>query len=159
MRDHRTRWGVAAVLVLGVLTACASSARSGGAPTSPAPATETAPAPTPVVTLVPASTLAARSGVRVTATIGPTCAGPVRPDQVCTQPYAGEFVVTDQSGREIARFVTDEQGEAAIDLPPGEYLLIPKFDPSMRLTATARQVIVPADGYAVVTFDLDTGIR
>ena len=147
---------MAAGLAFSVLAACAPLEAS-------VPATESVPTLMPAVTPWPSITAAPpaeTSGVRVTAIIGPTCAGPVRPDQVCTQPYEGEFVVTDQSGREIARFVTDQQGRAVVALPPGNYVLVPKIDPQTRLpTRSPVNVSVLPGDYVEIIVEFDTGLR
>ncbi|HTP06676.1 MAG TPA: hypothetical protein VMP08_00390, partial [Anaerolineae bacterium] len=84
-----------------------------------APTQVVSPLPTPIVPQVvpteplsPVSTPIAASGVHLTATIGPSCPGPQRPGQVCTQPYQGLFVVTDAAGAEVARATTDQDGQA-----------------------------------------------
>lgn len=145
------------------LAACAPAAQPEPlvTPTMPAVSatpTQSSPANTPTQT--PGQTPARPSGVRVTAVLGPTCPGPVRPGQVCTQPYEGEFVVTDRSGREAGRLTTDAQGHGTLDLPPGDYVLEPLLGGTARLPAAAAQPFtVPAGGYVDVTIEFDTGIR
>jgi hypothetical protein len=115
---------------------------------------EAAPAPPPPAELIPAGT----SGIRLTATIGPSCPGPERPGQVCTQPYAGEFVVTNNAAEEVARVTTNQDGQALVDLPPGEYTVTPKIEGRFPSGAPVNASVV-AGQYVDVTIELDSGIR
>jgi len=131
-------------------------------PTSPLP-TSVAPQSLPTATLGvspgPTSLPApAASGIRLTATMGPTCPGPERPGQVCSQPYEGLFSVADGSGTEVARLTTDRDGTAAIDLPPGAYTVTPKIEG--RFPAGVPTAVTVVSGqYIEVSVELDTGIR
>ena len=110
------------------------------------------------VPLSPASTPFAASGVHLTATIGPTCPGPVRPGQVCTRPYEGLFVVTDKAGAEVARAGTNQNGLVTIDLPPGDYIITPNIEGRFPLGAPATVTVTPGQ-FAEVSIGLDSGIR
>lgn len=131
-------------------------------PASPLP-TSVLPQSLPTTTLdappSPVSTPATpASGIRLTAMMGPTCPGPERPGQVCTQPYEGVFVVTDGSSVEVARVTSDQNGQATIDLPPGEYTIAPKIEG--RFPAGAPTTVTVLSGqYVEVDVELDTGIR
>ncbi len=130
-------------------------------PSSPLP-TPIAPQVVPAVTREalpsPMSTPSAGSGIHLTANIGPTCPGPQRPGQVCTQPYQGLFIVTDQANAEVARVTTDQSGKATIDLPPGHYTIAPKVEGKFPSSAPTA-VTIPAGQYVEVSIELDTGIR
>jgi hypothetical protein len=131
-------------------------------PTSPLP-TAVAPRGLPTATLeAPSSPISPpanpTSGLRLTATMGPTCPGPERPGQVCTKPYEGLFVVTDNSNAEVASATTDQNGQATIDLPPGVYTLTPKTEGRFP-AGTPTTVTVLSGQYAEVNVELDTGIR
>jgi hypothetical protein len=130
---------------------------SGALPVPP-PAITSAPeitrTPSPTTELIQTGS----SGIRLTATVGPTCPGPERPDQVCTQPYEGLFVVTDGSGAEVARTTTDQTGQAMIDLPPGDYTVTPKIEGRFPSGAPAV-VSVSAGQYVEVQIELDSGMR
>jgi hypothetical protein len=161
MRTFTRRLMILATVALTItLVNCRSTdAPPAKVPPSPSPAAtsivpvEVSPAPTPMP--------AAGSGVHVTATIGPTCAGPERPGQVCTKPYVGEFVVMSQdNSKEVARFTTDKDGHATIDLPPGDYLIVPKLDPKTPYPKGGpMSVSVSIGAYTDVAVELDTGIR
>jgi hypothetical protein len=130
---------------------------SGSLPVPPPIATaapEAAPTPAPTTELIPTGS----SGIRLTATVGPTCPGPQRPGQVCTQPYQGLFVVTNTAGSEVARVTTNQNGQALIDLPPGEYTITPKIEG--RLPSGAPVTATVIDGqYVKVASELDSGMR
>ncbi len=125
-------------------------------PTSIAP--QSLPEVTPTALANPVNTPSATSGVHLTATVGPTCPGPQRPGQVCTRPYQGEFVVTNNAGAEVARVTTDQNGKATIDLPPGDYTIAPEVAGKLPRSAPTT-VTVPAGQYVEVNIELDTGIR
>jgi hypothetical protein len=128
---------------------------------TPVPAVpQIAPTGTPILPMPKSATppRVAASGIHLMASIGPTCPGPERPGQVCTRPYAGIFVVTNSVGDEVARAITDQDGQAKIDLPPGDYVIRLQVEglwPSGAPTA----VSVPAGQYVVVKVELDSGIR
>lgn len=70
------------------------------------------------------------------------------------------LVVTDGSGREVARVTTAADGTFALMLTPGSYTLVPQ--PVTGLIGGARQLAFtapPAPGQADLVVDYDTGIR
>jgi hypothetical protein len=106
----------------------------------------------------PVSTPSAASGIHLTATLGSTCPGPTRPNQVCAQPYEGLFVVTDANGAEVTRATTDQNGTATIDLPPGDYTVTPKIEGRLPSGAPVTATVI-AGQYAEVSLELDSGMR
>lgn len=98
------------------------------------------------------------------AVAGPTCpvqpASPI-PGQCEPRAVAGAvLVVTDGSGREVARVTTAADGTFALMLTPGSYTLVPQ--PVTGLIGGARQLAFtapPAPGQADLVVDYDTGIR
>jgi hypothetical protein len=101
-----------------------------------------------------------QSGLTFVATLGPICPGPQREDQVCTVPYQGEFVVTRPDGSEVARFKTDVDGRAVVDLSPGDYIVLAKFEAGQSQPRGGPvEVNVVAGQYVEVALDLDTGMR
>ncbi len=130
-------------------------------PLSPLPtliAPQAVPEATPTASANPVSTPNVASGVHLTAMAGPTCPGPQRPGQVCTRPYQGEFVVTNNSGTEVARIMTDQNGKATIDLTPGDYTIA--LEVAGKLPRSAPTTVTVLTGqYVEVNIELDTGIR
>ncbi len=98
------------------------------------------------------------SGIHLTATIGPTCPGPQRIGQVCTQPYEGPFIVSNDNGAEVARATTNQDGQALIDLPPGVYTITPKID-GVLPSGKPLTVTVLVGQYVEANIELDSGIR
>ncbi len=156
-------WIALALLVFALVNCRPAAAPPAQAPSSTPNPTETPMAPievTPAPSPAPTVSNAPASGLHITATIGPTCPGPERPGQVCTRPYAGEFVITTKDGKEIARVTTDTEGKATIDLPPGDYTLTPKLDPNSPYPRGGPiEATVTKGVYVDVVIALDTGIR
>jgi hypothetical protein len=102
-------------------------------------------------------------GVSGRVAAGPVC--PVMrnpPDPACAdRPVVGAvLVVTDDAGREVARGSSDANGDFAIPLQPGRYVLTPQ--PVEGLMGTAQPVdFTIGDAGTPITFDIayDTGIR
>lgn len=154
------------ICVLAALGAASCRPADTARPNTPVPSTHAvSPLPTalapqvvPEVQLSPVSTPIVASGVHLAATISPTCPGPERPGQVCTQPYPGLFVVMDNTEVEVARVTTDQNGQASIDLPPGTYTIMPKVEGHWPSGGPAV-VTVPDGQYVEVTIELDSGMR
>lgn len=146
-------------LTICMLAVCAvASCRPVATPAPTPSAPQLVPEATREVPPSPAGTPRPASGIHLTATIGPTCPGPERPGQTCTRPYEGLFVVTDNTGVEVARANTDPNGTAAIDLPTGDYTITPQIEGRFPLGAPTA-VTVPAGQYVKVSIELDSGIR
>lgn len=152
--------------VLGILTLASCAPRvaaPSGRLTPDTPTATAAPNPTLAPTEVrPMSTpdSPATGVLRVTATIGPTCPGPQREGQTCTGPYSGEFTLTDRAGNEVARFTTDTDGHAALEVAPGDYRVAPTAAGGrMSPRGTPVEVTVSAGQTVEITIELDSGIR
>lgn len=157
------------ILMVGILAVLSvASCRPTGtvapsvSPTSPLP-TAIAPQGLPTATLEaapnPVSTPSApASGIRLTVTLGSTCPGPERPGQVCTKPFEGPFLVLDSNGAEVASLTTDQNGKAAIDLPPGAYTVTLKIEGRFP-AGTPTAVTVLSGQYVEVNVELDSGMR
>lgn len=157
-----------AIVIAGVL-GCKPALQPVPVPASPISTVVVPAVSTPVVepralpTATPtslSSPAAAKSGLKIVVTVGPTCPGPQREGQVCTAPFEGEFVVTRADGSEAARFKTDVDGRAQIDLPPGDYTLtaIPGTGRANRRGGSTTATVVTGQ-YVDVALELDTGIR
>jgi hypothetical protein len=99
-----------------------------------------------------------RSGVFLVASISPTCAGATWYSAACTQPYAGEFVVTALNGEEVTRVSTNQLGQAMVTLPPGQYIVGVRTE-NIYPWAAPVVVTIVADRYTSVSFNLDSGLR
>lgn len=95
-----------------------------------------------------------RSGIFLLASANVACTGTVRYGVVCTQPYAGEMVVTALNGEEITRLWTNFLGQAMVSLPPGQYLIGVRTESYYPRAAPVRVEVV-ADRYAYVALRMD----
>ena len=136
---HRSPAALLAVTVVLAISACTAPVDSSQTPSAP-------------------------SGIRGTVLLGPTCPGPVDPNdptatgEPCTTPYSAQLAVLDGEGRVVTRVSSGADGTFAVDLPPGEYTLAPQNgDPYP--TAPSQPVIVVAGSYTEVQVNYDTGIR
>jgi hypothetical protein len=153
---------VGALLVLAVavtLAACVGGASTTAPGTTTVPGTSALPLPTVPGTSAPATTL-----VRGSATAGPVCPVERPGDSSCApRPVVGAtIVVTRQSGAEVARATTMADGSFSVDLPPGDYVLVPQPVEGLMGTAEPIAVSVAANGSPLpspVVIQYDTGIR
>lgn len=99
------------------------------------------------------------TGVRGTATIGPTC--PVEtnpPDPNCAdRPFAGRFVIESVGGAHIADFTTAADGTYAVPLAPGSYQV--RLRDANTMPSMAPQPFTVRDGWSLLNLSLDSGIR
>lgn len=149
MRAQRPGRGLLVLSTLLLMAAC-QPAQAPSAPMIPFDVNSVpASAPTPD---------RATSGVRLTASLFLRCAGVAESKAQCQQPYAGEFVITALNGAEVTRVVTNQTGQATVDLPPGKYLLGVRTEDIYPL-ATPVKVDVLADRYVHISLSLDAGPR
>ena len=95
--------------------------------------------------------------------MGEVVRGPTAPvcqaDASCEAPFSAGFSVR-QDGRTIVRFQSDTQGVFTIDLPPGNYLVVPDADaPILSPGDQQRSLSVPDAATYTVRLSFDTGIR
>jgi hypothetical protein len=108
-----------------------------------------------------ASGTVAISGI---ATAGPVCPVERPGDSACAaRPVSGAtIVVTTPGGAEVARVTTGADGRFVVDLPEGDYILVPQPVEGLMGTAPPVPISVPSAGSpAPSPFPLlyDTGIR
>ena len=97
-------------------------------------------------------------GIYGIATIGPTCPGPERPGQICTQPYVGAITIVERSdGSAVTSFSTNADGSFRIALPPGDYLA--RRTDNITFGQAKTPIHVEADLYSKIDLSFDTGIR
>lgn len=117
-----------------------------------------APTPAPSPSAVQPAT-GSGTGIEGMVTLGPTCAGPDRVQPCSDSPYAGQVSVRDQAGQQVATISTGADGRFRLDLPPGQYTLVP-ISPRPGLPPFGREqtVTVISGSYSQVTVRFDTGI-
>ena len=150
------------VLSTVLLVAACQPAQSLSAPRSTAP-TIVAIAMfevTPVSTSTPVPTPSAQtpSGVYLSTHISPLCTGAARSMAECVQPYTGEFVITELYGAGVTRVMTNQEGQATIELPPGKYILGVRTENVYPLAAPVKINIFP-DRYVQISLSLDSGLQ
>jgi hypothetical protein len=100
----------------------------------------------------------AESGIEGVVVMSPTCPGPVREGTVCERPYRATISVRDNTGRQVTRFESDDQGRFRVPLPPGRYVLHPES--SGRFPIARDQTVTVQSGQLTnVRIVFDTGIR
>lgn len=101
------------------------------------------------------------SGIEGQITIGPTC--PVEripPDPACAdKAYEATVIVKSADGqKEVTRFTSSASGSFKVDLPPGNYLLVP-VSPNVYPRAGSQPVSVSKNLYTHIDISYDSGIR
>jgi len=160
MRTRQSFMWLLILTAMATITACQPVQAISAPPILPAmvPIMAFEVTPVPTSTLVPTPVPQSESGVRLTALIDTLCTSAARPDTGCVQPYAGEFVVTELNYAEVTRVVTNHEGQATVELPPGKYILGVRTEGIYPLAAPAK-VNVLADHYVSISFSLDSGMQ
>ena len=107
------------------------------------------------------STLAYMSGIRGTVLLGPTCsAAQNQGNPACTnRPYSAAVALyADGATVPLTSTRSDNAGNFAFSVPPGEYFLQGVTGRVLPDCGNAS-VAVPEQGYALATIYCDTGIR
>jgi hypothetical protein len=157
---------VALIAIIAVKAHNSSRTQNQNAATSqtPAPAANTQiagpagnanPVPPP-----PAASL--DSGIQGKITIGPTCPGPLRQDQIdqcADKPYQTTINVETADGAKIiTKFTSAADGTFKVALAPGTYLLTSAS--SVRIPSFGgEKVTVAAHKYSAITLMFDSGLR
>lgn len=103
--------------------------------------------------------MANESGIIGRVLRGPVEPGPTIAGESDEAPFRAVFHVMD-SGREVARFESDEQGRFKVVLPPARYTIVPdESAPILFPHQQTKDVTVPAGDYREVTLRFDTGMR
>lgn len=121
------------------------------------------PSSSPAASAGASSSVGNVSGV---ATAGPVCPVERPGDSACVpRPVPGAvIVVTRAEGTEVARVTTAADGRFSLNLPPGDYLLVPQPVSGMMGTAPSVPFTVgptgqPSSSPMPLQVEYDTGIR
>lgn len=91
---------------------------------------------------------------------GPINGGPEVIGQINYEPFSAFFHITGRTNTYRSTFNTDENGEFSIQLPPGNYYIIPdKTAPLLGAELQRKEVTVFEDSVVSVVLNFDTGIR
>jgi len=96
------------------------------------------------------------SGLYLTARINAPCVDVAWSGSACSQPYAGEFVITTYNGAEVARVMTNWSGPGMVSLLPGRYSVVVRTAGDYP-QASPVYVSVYANNYASAWFSLNAG--
>jgi hypothetical protein len=100
------------------------------------------------------------TGIKGTVTLGPTCPVEQVGQPPCVEPYAASLVVTSaEDGSVVARISSGADGTFTVDLPPGDYVIVPQPGGDPFPYGTPVDVMVVAGAYSQVEVAYDTGIR
>lgn len=100
------------------------------------------------------------AGIRGQVIRGPIYPGPEIEGEINEEPFSASFSVLDSENNEVAQFVSDENGIFVVELPLGEYTVVPGSSaPILFPEHQTKEVTVPDDGVADVVLEFDTGIR
>lgn len=105
------------------------------------------------------STTTVSTGIKGNATISPTCAGGVTPEQDCEKGYATTFVVSTIDGKFVKNFESDANGNFQVDLPPGQYKITHESSTILPRMGVVNPVTVNASGYTNLHISFDSGIN
>ena len=103
-----------------------------------------------------------KAGLWGTASAGPVCpVEMVPPDPNCAPRKVANAQVTvvDARGAEVARVFTDTGGEFFVELPPGEYSVVPASVDGLLGVAAPQDVQLTEGDVSIVQLEYDTGIR
>lgn len=100
------------------------------------------------------------SGLEGQVFTGPMCPVMVEGQECPDRPYQATLTVLDPQGKQILRFQTDEKGVFSINLPPGEYLLVPESPEGSPFPFADRQEFSVFPGqFTRIIVSYDSGIR
>ena len=114
--------------------------------------------PVPTSPPMPTPTAQTPSGVYLSTRISPMCSGSAQSTAECVRPYAGEFVITKPNGAVVASVMTNQAGQAAIELPPGKYVLGVRTENIYPLAAPVTINLLP-DRNVHISLSLDSGLQ
>jgi hypothetical protein len=157
MRAQQLRQWLPVLSALLLVAACRPAPFPSGPSAAPPPITQIAMFEVKSVPAAASTPIRPTSGVILTATIDGKCVGPATSNAICVRPYAGEFVITALNGAEVARVMTNQQGQATINLPPGKYILGARTENIYPLAAPVK-INVLAGRFVHILISLDSGL-
>ena len=136
------------LLGAGLLVACAGDHPAPGSPATPPPA-------------VGGSPTATGSGIAGEVVLGPLCPAVPQGSPCPDHPYTATLRVQEWDGRrDLLMVQSGDDGQFRVDVPPGEYRLVPVSpQPGAPPYAEPQLVTVQPGQYTQVIIRYDTGIR
>jgi hypothetical protein len=106
------------------------------------------------------SPAAQSSGIKGVVLRGPLAGGPLVEGRPSEAPFKAKFFVDDTDGNRVAEFDSDDEGRFELDLPPGDYVIVPEPNaPVFRPAEQPQAVTVPEGRVVELTLRYDTGMR
>lgn len=100
------------------------------------------------------------TGIHGTVTLGPTCPVEKVGEPPCVTPYAATLVITSaEDDSVVARVSSGPDGAFSVDVPPGDYVIVPQPGGDPYPTGTPVEVTVEAGAYTEIEVSYDSGIR
>lgn len=100
------------------------------------------------------------TGIRGTVTLGPTCPVERVGEPPCITPLAAALAITSaEDGSVVARVSSGPDGAFQVDVPPGDYVIVPEPGGDPFPFGQPVEVTVEAGAYTEVEVAYDTGIR
>ena len=100
------------------------------------------------------------TGIKGTVILGPTCPVEQVGQPPCVTPLAATVAITSaEDGSVVARVSSGADGTFSVDVPPGDYVIVPQPVGDPFPVGQPVEVTVQAGAYAQVEVDYDTGIR
>jgi hypothetical protein len=102
---------------------------------------------------------AGESGIEGVITISPANPGPTRIDGAASMPLAKATFAVEKNNGEVASFITDEQGQFRVSLPPGHYKISLKGRKSSIGRFGPFEADVASGKMTNVQWECDSGMR
>jgi len=100
------------------------------------------------------------TGIKGTVTVGPTCPVEQVGQPPCVAPLAATLAITSaDDGSVVTRVTSAADGTFTVDVPPGDYVIVPEPGGDPFPLGAPVGVTVEAGSYAVVEVAYDSGIR
>jgi hypothetical protein len=100
------------------------------------------------------------TGIKGTVSLGPTCPVEQVGQPPCVTPYAATLAITSaEDDSVVARVSSGPDGVFTVDLPPGDYVIVPEPGGDPFPVGQPVEVTVEAGSYAQVEVAYDSGIR
>jgi hypothetical protein len=100
------------------------------------------------------------TGIRGIVTLGPTCPVEQVGGAPCVTAYAATLVITSaEDGSVVARVSSGPDGVFTVNLPPGDYVIVPEPGGDPFPLGQPVDVNVEAGAYTEIEVAYDTGIR
>ncbi len=100
------------------------------------------------------------TGIRGIVTLGPTCPVEQVGQPPCVEPLAATLAVTSaEDGSVVAKVNSGADGTFTVDVPPGDYVVVPEPGGDPLPLGQPVEVTVVAGAYTEIEVAYDTGIR